>query len=38
MWYVVRIMYYVHFVLDSLYINKVIKIMQQILNKMQQKR
>lgn len=38
MWYVIRIMYDIHYILDSLYILKGIKIMQQFLNKLQQKR
>jgi hypothetical protein len=38
MWYVIRLMYYIHYILDSLYILKAIKIMQQFLNKLQQKR
>lgn len=37
MWYVVRIMYYGYVILDSLCINKIIKIMQQKLNYLQQK-
>jgi hypothetical protein len=37
MWYVVRSLYYGHIILDSLCINKIIKIMQQKLNKLQQK-
>jgi hypothetical protein len=28
MWYVIRIMYYIHYILDSLYILKAIKIVR----------
>jgi len=37
MWYVIRIMYDIHYILDSLYILQAIKVVRKKLNKLKKK-